>query len=324
MITTQDLTKRFGHVEAVRDVSLDVREGDRYGLLGPNGSGKSTIVRMLVGLVYATKGSISVLGEPVPRHVSRVLPEIGALIEGPAAYPHLSGRANLRLLDAAGPGSGGGRRTRRRRVDDALEQVGLAGIDRRPVRAYSLGMRQRLGLAAALVRRPRLLILDEPTNGLDPRGIRDIRDLLIGLNASGVTVFLSSHLLPEVSALCTRIGVLDSGKLVLQDQLTALQEPTGRVLISTDDPERAVAALDGLVERRDGADLVVLSSDPAALNARLVGAGVPVRSLAVQRRSLEEIVLDVTGAGSDQFGVPASEAPSPPASPAAPEDREAS
>jgi ABC-2 type transport system ATP-binding protein len=306
MITTQDLTKRFGHVEAVRDVSLDVREGDRYGLLGPNGSGKSTLVRMLLGLVYATSGSISILGEPVPRHVGRVLPEIGAVIEEPAAYPHLSGRANLRLLDAAGPRSGGGgRRTRRRRVDEALEQVGLAGIDRRPVRAYSLGMRQRLGLAAALVRRPRLLILDEPTNGLDPRGIRDIRDLLTGLNADGVTVFMSSHLLPEVSALCTRIGVLDSGKLVLQEQLASLQEPTGRVLISTDDPERAVATLDGLVERRDGADLVVRSADPAALNARLVAAGVPVRSLAVQRRSLEEIVLDVTGAGSDQFGVPA-------------------
>jgi len=303
MITTQHLTKRFGHVEAVRDVSIDVREGDRYGLLGPNGSGKSTLVRMLLGLVYATSGSISVLGEPVPRHVSRVLPEIGSVIEEPAAYPHLSGRTNLRLLDAAGPAAS--RRTRRRRVDEALEQVGLAGIDRRPVRAYSLGMRQRLGLAAALVRRPRLLILDEPTNGLDPRGIRDIRDLLIGLNADGTTIFLSSHLLPEVSALCTRIGVLDSGKLVLQDQLASLQEPTGRVLVSTDDPERAVATLDGLVERRDGADLVVRSPDPAALNARLVEAGVPVRSLVVQRRSLEEIVLDVTGAGSDQFGVPA-------------------
>ncbi|WP_300604039.1 ABC transporter ATP-binding protein [Trebonia sp.] len=305
MITTTNLTKRFGRVEAVREVSLDVREGDRYGLLGPNGSGKSTLVRMLLGLVYATSGSISVLGEPIPRHVSRVLPEIGAMIEEPAAYPHLSGRANLRLLDAAGPGWHGSGRTRRRRVDEALEQVGLARIDRRPVRAYSLGMRQRLGLAAALVRRPRLLILDEPTNGLDPRGIRDIRNLLIGLNDAGVTVFLSSHLLPEVSALCTRIGVLDSGALVLQDELAALQKPTGRVLVSTDDPERAVAALDGLVERRDGADLVVRSADPAALNARLVAAGVPVLSLVAQRRSLEEIVLEVTGAGSDQFGVPA-------------------
>src|SRR3984885_2706104 len=303
MITTRKRTKRFSKIAPGRECSPDVREGPRYGLLGPNGSGKSTLVRMLLGLVYATSGSITVLGEQVPRHASRVLPEIGALIEEPDAYPHLSGRTNLRLLDAAGPD--GARRTRRRRVDDALEQVGLAGIDRRPVRAYSLGMRQRLGLAAALVRRPRLLILDEPTNGLDPRGIRDIRDLLTGLNADGVTVFMSSHLLPEVSALCTRIGVLDSGKLVLQEQLASLQEPTGRVLISTDDPERAVATLDGLVERREGADLVVRSADPAALNARLVAAGVPVRSLAVQRRSLEEIVLDLTGAGSDQFGVPA-------------------
>src|SRR3984885_432694 len=180
MITTRNLTKRFGNVAAVSEVSLDVREGDRYGLLGPNGSGKSTLVRMLLGLVYATSGEISVLVHRIPKHVGRALPEIGALIEEPAAYPHLSGRANLRLLDAAGPG--GGRRTRQRRVDEALEQVGLAGIDRRPVRAYSLGMRQRLGLASALVRRPRLLILDEPTNGLDPRGIRDIRDLLVGLN----------------------------------------------------------------------------------------------------------------------------------------------
>ncbi|HEX8007610.1 MAG TPA: ATP-binding cassette domain-containing protein, partial [Trebonia sp.] len=146
------MTKRFGHVEAVRSVSIDVREGDRYGLLGPNGSGKSTLVRMLLGLVYATSGEISVLGQRMPRHAGRVLPEIGALIEEPAAYPHLSGRANLRLLDAAGPY--GSRRTRQQRVDEALERVGLAGIDRRPVRTYSLGMRQRLGLAAALVRRP--------------------------------------------------------------------------------------------------------------------------------------------------------------------------
>src|ERR1700761_9395812 len=307
MITTETLTKRFGNVEAVRGVSLDVRAGDRYGLLGPNGSGKSTLVRMLLGLVYATNGSISVLGEPIPRRIGRVLPEIGALIEEPAAYPHLSGRANLRLLDAAGPNSS--RRTRRRRVEEALEQVGLAGIDRRPVRAYSLGMRQRLGLAAALVRPPRLLILDEPTNGLDPRGIRDMRDLLIGLNASGVTIFLSSHLLPEVSALCTRIGVLDAGRLVLQDQLAALQQPTGRVLVSCDDPEGAVSLLDGLVEHRDGADLVVRSADPAALNARLVTADVPVRALVEQRRALEEIVLEVTGAGADQFGVPAPDGP---------------
>jgi ABC-2 type transport system ATP-binding protein len=307
MISTQDLTKRFGQVEAVRSVSLDVREGDRYGLLGPNGSGKSTLVRMLLGLVYATSGSISVLGEPVPRRASRVLPSIGALIEEPAAYPHMSGRANLRLLDAAGPG--GSRSSRRRRVDEALERVGLAGIDRRPVRAYSLGMRQRLGLAAALVRPPRLLILDEPTNGLDPRGIRDMRELLVSLNETGVTIFLSSHLLPEVSALCTRVGVLDSGRLVLQDDLAALQRPTGHVTITADDPERVVTTLNGQVVHRSGDEVLVRSSDPAELNARLVGAGVRVRALAEQRRTLEDIVLEVTSAGSDQFGVPAGAPP---------------
>jgi ABC-2 type transport system ATP-binding protein len=313
MITTRAVTKRFGRVEAVRAVSLDVRDGDRYGLLGPNGSGKSTLVRMLLGLVYATSGSISVLGQPIPRHAGRVLPSIGTLIEEPAAYPHLSGRANLRLLDAAGPH--GARRSRKRRVDEALEQVGLAGIDRRPVRAYSLGMRQRLGLAAALVRRPRLLVLDEPTNGLDPRGIRDIRDLLISLNAAGTTIFLSSHLLPEVEALCTRVGVLDSGRLVLQDDLPALQRPTGRVLISTHDPERAVAALDGQVEHRSGENLLVRADDPAELNTRLVEAGIRVRSLVQQRHTLEEIVLEVTGSGSDQFGVPAGTPPGAPNSP---------
>jgi ABC-2 type transport system ATP-binding protein len=302
MISTHDLTKRFGQVEAVRSVNLNVREGDRYGLLGPNGSGKSTLVRMLLGLVYATSGTITVLGEPVPKRASRVLPSIGALIEEPAAYPHLSGRANLRLLDAAGPGSS--RSSRRRRVDEALERVGLAGIDHRPVRAYSLGMRQRLGLAAALVRPPRLLILDEPTNGLDPRGIRDMRELLVSLNEAGVTIFLSSHLLPEVSALCTRVGVLDAGRLVIQDDLASLERPTGHIKITTDDPERAVATLDGQVTHRSGDELLVRFADPAELNARLVKASVRVRALAEERRTLEDIVLEVTGAGSDQFGVP--------------------
>jgi ABC-type multidrug transport system ATPase subunit len=172
VITTRALTKRYGAVTAVRSVDLDVREGDRYGLLGPNGSGKTTLVRMLLGLVYATSGEIEVLGRRVPRHAREVLPQIGALIEEPAAYPHLSGRANLALLDAAGPRVPGGRaarRTRSQRVGEALEQVGLAGVGRRPVKAYSLGMRQRLGLAAALIRQPRLLILDEPGNGLDPQ-----------------------------------------------------------------------------------------------------------------------------------------------------------
>ena len=301
MITTRALVKRYGPVTAVRSVDLDVREGDRYGLLGPNGSGKTTLVRMLLGLVYATSGEIEVLGRRMPRHAREVLPQIGALIEEPAAYPHLSGRTNLTLFDAAGPGGGTARRTRRQRVDEALEQVGLAGVGRRPVKAYSLGMRQRLGLAAALIRRPRLLILDEPGNGLDPRGIRDLRELLAGLNEAGVTVFLSSHLLAEVEQLCTRVGVLDEGRLVLQDDLAALRAPTGRIVLDTPDADQVAALLDGQVEHRDGQQLLVRYSDAAALNTRLVGAGLRVSSIGAQQRTLEEIVLSVTGTGSDHI-----------------------
>jgi ABC-type multidrug transport system ATPase subunit len=302
VIITRALTKRYGAVTAVRSVDLDVREGDRYGLLGPNGSGKTTLVRMLLGLVYATSGEIEVLGRRIPRHAREVLPQIGALIEEPAAYPHLSGRANLALLDAAGPGGGAARRTRRQRVGEALEQVGLAGVGRRPVKAYSLGMRQRLGLAAALIRRPRLLVLDEPGNGLDPRGIRDLRELLTGLNEAGVTVFLSSHLLAEVEQLCTRVGVLDDGRLVLQDDLAMLRAPTGRVVLYTADADQVAALLDGQVEQRDGPRLLVRYDDAAALNARLVGAGLRVSSIGPQQRTLEEIVLSVTGTGSDHIG----------------------
>ena len=302
IISTRALTKRYGAVTAVRSVDLDVREGDRYGLLGPNGSGKTTLVRMLLGLVYATSGEIEVLGQRIPRHAREVLPQIGALIEEPAAYPHLSGRANLALLDAAGPGSA--RRTRGKRIDEALERVGLAGVGRRPVKAYSLGMRQRLGLAAALMRRPRLLILDEPGNGLDPRGIRDLRELLIGLNEAGVTILASSHLLAEVEQLCTRVGVLDAGNLVLQDDLAALRAPTGRILVDTPDADQVVAMLDGHVEHRDGEQLLVRYSGAAALNTRLVEAGLRVSAIGPHQRTLEEIVLSVTGTGSDHVGGP--------------------
>jgi ABC-2 type transport system ATP-binding protein len=302
MITTSGLSKRFGAVQAVRSVDLDVEEGDRYGLLGPNGSGKTTLVRMLLGLVYATSGSISIMGYPVPRRLHDVLPRIGALIEEPAAYPHLSARANLSLFDAAGPGGpDAGRRTRNQRIDAALEQVGLAGVGRRPVKAYSLGMRQRLGLASALIRRPQLLILDEPGNGLDPRGISDLRELLLKLNTEGVTVFLSSHQLAEVDQLCTRVGIMDQGRLVLQEDLAALRSPTGQVLIETPDPERALALLDGTVEQRDGTTLLVRCDDPASLNARLVGAGLQVTALTPRERSLEEVVLAVIGTGSDHI-----------------------
>jgi ABC-type multidrug transport system ATPase subunit len=299
MIVTRALTKRYGRVLAVDRVDLDVREGDRYGFLGPNGSGKTTVVRMLLGLVYATSGEIEVMGKPVPSRVADVLPRIGALIEGPSCYGHLSGRANLALIDASG--KGGGLRSRRKRIDEALERVGLAGVDNRAVKKYSLGMRQRLGLAAALLREPRLLVLDEPTNGLDPQGIREIRDLLAELNTAGTTVFLSSHQLAEVEQLCTRVGIVDRGRLVLQEDLDALRAPTGRVVIHTPDADRAAALLDGRVERRDGDRLVIAEADPAQVNARLVEAGLRVSEIGPERRSLEELMLSVTGSGSDRI-----------------------
>ena len=299
MIVTRALTKRYGRVLAVDRVDLAVREGDRYGFLGPNGSGKTTVVRMLLGLVYATSGEIEVMGRPVPSKVAEVLPRIGALIEGPSCYGHLSGRANLGLIDASGKRRG--LRNRKQRIDEALERVGLAGVDNRAVKKYSLGMRQRLGLAAALLREPRLLVLDEPTNGLDPQGIREIRDLLAELNKAGTTVFLSSHQLAEVEQLCTRVGIVDRGRLVLQQDLDELRAPTGRVMVRTPDADRASALLDGRVERRDGDRLLVADADPAEVNARLVAAGLRVSEIGPERRSLEDLMLSVTGSGSDRI-----------------------
>jgi ABC-type multidrug transport system ATPase subunit len=289
-VRTRALTKRYGPVLAVDAIDLDVEEGDVYGFLGANGSGKTTTVRMLLGLVLATSGEATVLGGPMPRSAASVLPQVGTLVEGPAAYGHLTGRDNLELFDAMGAG----RRGRRARVADVLERVGLGVAGDRKVRGYSLGMRQRLGLAAALLRAPRLLVLDEPTNGLDPQGIREMRELLLALNAEGTTIFLSSHLLAEVEQMCTRVGVLDRGRLVVQEQLSVLQAPTGRTVVVTPDGERALGLLDGRVEVRDGQRLVVRSEDPATLNRLLVQGGVRVLELGPERRGLEQVVLDAT------------------------------
>ncbi|MGC4110589.1 MAG: ABC transporter ATP-binding protein [Nocardioides sp.] len=298
MIRTHGLTKRYGRISAVDDLDLVVDEGDIYGFLGPNGSGKTTTVRMLLGLVLATSGTIEVLGKPMPARSREVLPQVGALVESPAAYAGHSGRTNLALLDAMGVD--GHRRGRSERVEAALERVGLGGVDGRPVRTYSLGMRQRLGLASALIRRPRLLVLDEPTNGLDPQGIREIRELLVELNREGTTVFLSSHLLAEVEQLCDRVGVIDRGRLVVQDRLDALRGETGRWHVHTSDVAAARALLDGRIEHADVEELLVRHDDPAELNRMLVGAGVRVRLLAPERRTLEDVVLEATGAGSDR------------------------
>ena len=195
-IETTGLTKRLGHTAVVDKVDLAVPRGSVYGFLGPNGSGKTTTIRMLLGLIWPTAGSFRLLGETMPAAGSRVLPQVGALVEGPAFYPWLTGRQNLRRIDAAGPD--GQRKTRGARIDAALTKVGLGAAASKRYRAYSLGMKQRLGLAAALLRPRSLLVLDEPTNGMDPQGTREIRNLVRELASEGSTVFLSTHLLSEV------------------------------------------------------------------------------------------------------------------------------
>ena len=294
MIHTEGLTKRYGKITVVEDLALDVRPGDRYGFLGPNGSGKSTTVRMLLGLVFASSGSIEVLGERMPKQSKAVLERVGAIIEAPAFVPHISGRRNLLVRDAAGPG--GSRSSRRKRVGEALERVGMAAVDDRPVKAYSLGMKQRLGLAAALLRKPDLLVLDEPTNGLDPQGILEIRELLIELNEAGTTIFLSSHLLVEIEALCTRVGMISNGRMMVQDELSELKQATGHVMVRTPDLDQAVGLLGGRVVKAEGEWITVESDEPAELNASLVGDGIRVSELHIERRSLEDVFLETTQA----------------------------
>jgi ABC-2 type transport system ATP-binding protein len=296
VVRTTGLLKRYGPLTAVDGIDLDVRAGDRYGFLGANGSGKTTTIRMLLGLVHPTAGQIELLG------TSRLADALRRWV------PWWSSRRATGTCRAHQPaparrlGRGGPRRTRDKRIEDALELVGLGWVDRRPVRAYSLGMRQRLGLAAALLRGPRLLVLDEPTNGLDPQGIREIRELLMRLNQEGTTIFVSSHLLSEVATLCTRIGVMDRGRLVLQDQLDVLGGPTGRIEVRTPDAAQAAALLGRGVVARDGARLLVTGRDPAALNAELVGAGVRVEHLAAERHELEDVVLAAAGAAGERAG----------------------
>ena len=293
VVRTRGLTKRYGELRAVDGIDLEVAEGAVYGFLGANGSGKTTTVRMLLGLVLPTEGHVEVLGQPMPGARSSVLPQVGALVEGPGAYDHLSGRLNLALLDAAGPDPLP-RGRRRARVAEVLAQVGLDPADRRPVRAYSLGMRQRLGLAAALVRRPRLLVLDEPTNGLDPQGISEIRALLLALNAEGTTIFLSSHLLAEIEQMCTDVGVLDRGRLVLQERLETLLRPTGLVEVHSPDAGAAARLLGDAVVDLRGPRLLVRADDAASLNHHLVGSGVRVARLGPYERDLEQVVLEAS------------------------------
>jgi ABC-type multidrug transport system ATPase subunit len=302
-IQTEGLTKRLGDAAVVDKLDLVVPRGSVYGFLGPNGSGKTTTIRMLLGLIWPTAGSYRVLGEAMPGANAKVLPQVGALIEGPAFYPWLTGRQNLRRMDAAGPD--GQRKTRRERIDAALARVGLAAAANKRFRAYSLGMKQRLGLAAALLRPRSLLILDEPTNGMDPQGTREIRNLVRELAGEGSTVFLSSHLLSEVEQVCTHVGIISVGKMVAQGSVEELRGRGEAMLrVETDDASGAAKVLDrlGLEAITVTGEVVSAQLDgqrPEECNRELVLAGVGVRSLTTDRRSLEDAFVALTGEGFD-------------------------
>ena len=302
-ITTEGLTKSFSGAVVVDGLALSVPAGSVYGFLGPNGSGKTTTIRLLLGLINPDAGEWGLLGQTMPRSGATVLPRVGALVEGPAFYPWLSGRANLGRIDAAGPD--GQRRTRTRRIEDALARVGLTAAGHKKYRAYSQGMRQRLGLAAALLRPRELLVLDEPTNGMDPQGTREIRNLVRELSSDGITVFLSSHLLSEIEQVCTHVGVMSVGKLVMQGPLDELRA-RGRTALRVETDELAVAA--GVLERlglggvtvKDDAVVGVLDGHrPEDCCRALVEAGVGVRGLAATRPSLEDAFVALTGEGFD-------------------------
>ncbi len=313
-IETRGLTKRFGTHAAVDQVDLSVPAGAVFGFLGPNGSGKTTTIRMLLGLASATAGEIAVLGQEMPRDFSTVLPRVGALVEGPAFYPFLSGAANLRRLDSADRHVAP--ETRTARVAAALERVGLSHARRKKVGAYSLGMKQRLGIANALLAPRELLVLDEPTNGLDPQGTREVRSLVRSLADGGTTVFVSSHLLAEIEQICTHAAVMSGGRLVAQGTLDELRRVgQARVTVRTPDAGLARDVLVTLGMRPEPSERseehVLSGSEPSVVAdlrdsvrpehivAALVAGGVRVRGFAVERTSLEERFVALTGEGFD-------------------------
>jgi len=298
------LTKRYGSLVAVDHLDLAVDAGVLYGFLGPNGSGKTTTIRMLLGLIFPSEGEVEVLSERVFGYEgtgSPALHRVGALIEEPAFWPYLTGRRNLEYFTRAG-GSREERAARLGRVDDVLGSVGLRDAADKKVKAFSQGMRQRLGIALALLAKPDLLVLDEPTNGLDPQGMREIRVLLRRLADEGTTIFVSSHLLFEVEAMCDRVGVLAQGRLVAEGPPSSLRSATESVRIEVDDAERAARVLSsiaGVNVSHDGAPAgsvrVSLTAPATAseVNRTLVSAGVAVSALIPERESLEDVFLSL-------------------------------
>lgn len=295
-IICSGLTKRFGSLTAVDGLDLSVGRGEVYGFLGPNGAGKSTTLRMMVGLIKPTHGSVRVLGEDVWRDHVKAMKRVGAMIEAPAFYKYLSGRDNLRILANTGA------RYSKNDIDAALDTVGLLDRAKDKVKGYSQGMRQRLAIALAIIGKPDLILLDEPTNGLDPQGMKEVRDLISRLSPdNGLTVFLSSHLLHEVEQTCTRIGVIDKGKLIASGAVADLLRGKNvhRAGVDRVDTARGVLERTGWAQVKSAGDgFVDVELDghtPAELNRTLVEAGIGVSSLTPQKASLEELYLGLVG-----------------------------
>ena len=296
VIRCERLSKRYGETLAVDGLSLDVCAGQVYGFLGPNGAGKTTTIRMLLGLVRPSGGQAWVEGHRLPD--PRVAGRVGSMIEEPAFYPWMTGRANLELL--AGISHRGGAAS----VTEALRWAGIQGGADRKVKTYSQGMRQRLGLAAAFLGRPRLLVLDEPTNGLDPAGIHEVRELLRGFAAEGGTVFVSSHLLAEVEQVCDRAAVIVRGRLVDEGPVAGLGVPGRmvRVLVAPAEVADALAALARWAVTPDGASLMVGHQSGRDVNAALIAAGVVAEAIELVQPSLEERYLRLTSGGAGAAG----------------------
>jgi ABC-2 type transport system ATP-binding protein len=305
-VSSTGLSKRFRRQVAVDSIDLAVPRGAVYGFLGPNGSGKTTTIRLLLGLVRPTAGRHALLGVAMPGGAARVLPRIGALVEGPAFHPYLSGADNLRRLDAADRTADPA--TAATRMHAALERVGLTAAAGKRYRAYSLGMRQRLALAVALLQPRELLILDEPTNGLDPQGTREVRALISSIAAEGATVLLSTHLLSEVEQICTHVGVMREGRLVAQAPLSELRASAApRARVETDRPADAARVFAELgltdVDSGTGSAVGVLAGvAPEKVVAALVHDGVPVRGFQVVTPDLEDVFVSLTGEGFDVSG----------------------
>ncbi|MBA3488132.1 MAG: ABC transporter ATP-binding protein [Longispora sp.] len=302
-VVSYGLTKRFGRQVAVNDVDLVVPQGSVYGFLGPNGSGKTTTIRMLLGLVRPTAGRHELLGEPIPAASPVALPRVGALVEGPAFHLYLSGRANLLRLDAADRTVTAA--TAGARIDAALDRVGLTAAAGKRFRAYSLGMKQRLAIAGALLRPRELLILDEPTNGLDPQGTREVRSLIGELASEGTTVMLSTHLLSEVEQVCTHVGVMNVGRLVAQGAIADLRAGAATVAeVRTRDQEIAVETfarlgLTDVQKLPHGVSGTLGQLPPEKIVAELVGSGVGVQAFNVDAPDLEDLFVTLTGEGFD-------------------------